>query len=475
VRSPGSSNPAVPIERLSPRRRELLELVSRGLSNDDIARSLAISPATVRTHLTTVLAQLEVRNRTEAAGLFLAWAARPAQVDAMLSRPAIAVLPLRPLGANARVGLVAAGVTEDLISLFSRWCGFPVIGGISSARGRELGKTCGEIGRALGARFIVDGAVQLDRAEWRLSIRIDDARDGSCLWTDRYQFSQTALFEVQDEISRAVVAKAYPVLVARMGVRREGHPEELGAWMLAHDGLILETARDKAANERAHQRFDAALLLEPTLALAHFGLGLCSYGAILNQWAPKEEAVARLAAATERCLKLAPHAAEGHYLLGRLLQTSADHERAVRPLEDAVGLNPSFARAYALLAQCLIISGRADEGLARMQQAARLSPQAYVSGLGAVHFLRGEYEQAKIAAERAVLASPQYPFARVIAAVTAWSAGDVERAVEHRRALLRANPGFNARLFVATFGAAVAGVERIGKVLEAIDRLRPRP
>lgn len=51
---------------LTPRERELLALMSRGLNNQDIAEELAIAVATVKFHITNILGKLQVDNRTEA-------------------------------------------------------------------------------------------------------------------------------------------------------------------------------------------------------------------------------------------------------------------------------------------------------------------------------------------------------------------------------------------------------------------------
>jgi NarL family two-component system response regulator LiaR len=59
--------PAGPDEPLTPRERELLGLVARGLANDQIADELCISPATVRTHISHILFKLNLDNRTQAA------------------------------------------------------------------------------------------------------------------------------------------------------------------------------------------------------------------------------------------------------------------------------------------------------------------------------------------------------------------------------------------------------------------------
>jgi NarL family two-component system response regulator LiaR len=54
-------------EPLTPREVEVLRLVARGLSNDDIAGELVVSERTVRTHISNILGKLHLANRTQAA------------------------------------------------------------------------------------------------------------------------------------------------------------------------------------------------------------------------------------------------------------------------------------------------------------------------------------------------------------------------------------------------------------------------
>ncbi|MBN1201183.1 MAG: response regulator transcription factor [Anaerolineae bacterium] len=52
---------------LSPREMEILQFVTQGKSNKEIARSLGISHQTVKNHMTSILKKLDVRDRTQAA------------------------------------------------------------------------------------------------------------------------------------------------------------------------------------------------------------------------------------------------------------------------------------------------------------------------------------------------------------------------------------------------------------------------
>jgi DNA-binding NarL/FixJ family response regulator len=65
--APSGSNPVR--DKLTPRERQVLQMLADGLSQNDIAAELVISPKTVGTHLQHILSKLEVHSRTQAVAI----------------------------------------------------------------------------------------------------------------------------------------------------------------------------------------------------------------------------------------------------------------------------------------------------------------------------------------------------------------------------------------------------------------------
>jgi len=63
----GSPVPAPTIEILTPREREVLQLIAHGMSNKEIAEKLVVAEKTVKTHVSSILSKLHLTDRTQAA------------------------------------------------------------------------------------------------------------------------------------------------------------------------------------------------------------------------------------------------------------------------------------------------------------------------------------------------------------------------------------------------------------------------
>jgi DNA-binding NarL/FixJ family response regulator len=76
------SPPSTELEQLTDREREVMALVAEGLTNDEIARRLFISPATAKTHVSRTMAKLGARDRAQLVVIaFESGLVRPGWVD----------------------------------------------------------------------------------------------------------------------------------------------------------------------------------------------------------------------------------------------------------------------------------------------------------------------------------------------------------------------------------------------------------
>jgi adenylate cyclase len=369
--------------QLTPRQLEVLELIAKGLTNADIARVLGIARATAKNHVSAVLQALDVANRTEAVGLIEQLNVRDvgeeASVPGFGRRPAIAVLPFDDFGGGEEQRHFADGLVEDLITRLSSWRWFPVIARNSTFAYREDKRAVDvvQLGRELGARYVIEGSSRRAGDRVRVTAQLIDAESGNHVWAERYDRAVADVFAIQDEIVETIVAALAPTLahVERLRAARLPAPD-LGAWECLQRGLhhYYRFLESEIRDSRA--LFERALQLDPTFAPAFTAIAMSHTTDAMLGYGGDPAASIRLALdAARKAVALDPVDAAALTVLGGLLGLLRQPEECLLTLERALELDPSSALASFAYGLSVLSLENAETALACFRRALRLSPR----------------------------------------------------------------------------------------------------
>ncbi len=304
-------------------------------------------------------------------------------------RPAIAILPLNNMSGDAAQDYLADGLTEDLITLVSRLDGFDVIARNSTFAYKGQHPDIREVGRTLGASYVVEGSIRRIGNQIRVTVQLIDAADGNHVWAEKYDRPVDEFFDLQDEVVAAIAAQLHPQLNTAAIARHLEHSEGLlKAWALTRQAFsILRSERNNKINlDRAIALCEQALDLAPDYTDAYGALARAH--AIACYYAETddgEKSIERAQEAIAILRRLAPNEAVTFHAIAQLALATDGSAKAVPAFEEAAKRNPNDVLLLASLGYHLVHCGRGEEGIAKLQRALDLSP--HDPGRHRLHFL----------------------------------------------------------------------------------------
>jgi TolB-like protein/Tfp pilus assembly protein PilF len=364
----------------------------------------------------------------------------------VLDRPAIAVLPFTNMSGDPEQGYFSDGITEDIISALCKLRWFLVIARNSSFAYKGKAVHLQNVAEELGVRYVVEGSVRKAGDRVRITAQLNDVSTGSHIWAERYDRSVADVFSVQDEITEAIVASIEPQLYAAENFRaKRKPPENMDAWELVMRALSHFWCVTSEDNVAAQSLLEKAIVLDPhygqALGLFATSLTLCAYmgWADMATAVPAAERAALAAIAADSEDPWAHHALGCAYLLTRRFgESMAEFELALR-------LNPNFSLAQAIYGLALAYCGRWQEADVAARRALRLSPRDPLSALyygvaSYAQFVGRHYEEAMQLAQAAIRLRGDYVGGHRLLAASAAMAGQFDVAAAALQSLRRAQP-----------------------------------
>jgi TolB-like protein len=197
----------------------------------------------------------------------------PEAAIAFADKPAVAVLPFEDMSGDPGQAYFSDGITEDIITELSRFRHLMVIARSSSFSFRGKSMDVREIGRMLGAGYVVEGSIRRAGDRIRLTAQLIDAATGTHLWAERYDRALEDVFAVQEEVAQSITATvAQRIIEDSDVVARRRQPGDIRAYDLFHQGNRLSDVFTPDAQEKAQALFEQVLRIDPGFARAHTGL-----------------------------------------------------------------------------------------------------------------------------------------------------------------------------------------------------------
>ena len=357
----------------------------------------------------------------------------------------ICVLPFVNMSGEPEQEYFSDGITEDIITDLSKVSALSVVARNTAFAFKGQTVDVKEVVRTLGVSHVLEGSVRKAGSRVRITGQLIDGAKGDHVWADRYDRELTDIFEIQDEISKAIVdalrVKLLPTEKSAIERRGTSNVDAYNLYLMARQqwtsGNFGHIRRDEAIVRLCRQ----ATLLDPQYADAWALMGLAQLE--LRFWHGKDEDAL---AAAERALALNPNLPEALCIQARYLEEEGRGEEALQQIRVALEINPESWEVNREAARMLFRHGKFDQASPYFEKAASLmdsdwhNPSMLITcynSTGDKAALRRAAKTALERAERAIAQDPTNGPALAVGASALCMFGDEERARDWiKRALL---------------------------------------
>ena len=310
----------------------------------------------------------------------------------------VAILPFKNESSYDKAEYLSDGVTEAIINNLSQLPQLRVMSRNSVFVFKGSSDDPVTIGERLGVAAVLTGRLVRVDSKLVVGTELVDVADGSQIWGDHFSRSMADIFEIQEEIAKAISDKLQLKLSTQQRKRlSKRHTVNERAYLSYLKGRFSWNKRSTEALKSAADYFQEAIEIEPLYALAFAGLAdtYVALGALHSL--PSHEAYIKARAAATKALEIDGSLAEAYTTLGFVMAT---HDRNWSGSDDAfrkaLSLNASYATAHQWYSVVLRSLGRFDEAIEESLKAQELDPLSPIinANVGQSFYFARRYDEA---------------------------------------------------------------------------------
>jgi len=394
------------------------------------------------------------------AGSFLAWtiyqhqataSVEAASLDKMAyplpERPSVAVLPFKNFSGEEKDGLIAKGLTEDIITALSRVPELFVIASASSLAYEGKTVKISQVSEELGVRYVLDGSIQRSKNRLRFNAQLVDAVAGNQIWAGRFDRSYEDLFVLQDNLVRRILVELQVKLTAgefaRIASRKN---QNLDAWLLLSQGFYEGYKITREGMIRARDLFQTAHEKDSNWSRPLAGLSWTYWCEARYGWTDNyDEWMQKSLELAEKAVELAPDDPSGYEMQGLLALSRRDYDLALDYIEKALNLAPNDFHVLYGLGLVLYKAGKFEQGIEILKKAMRLNPSKMVTimwSLAEAQLMARRYEESIETSNRAAASRPEAIYPHILLAAAYSAIGRQEEGKTEAARVMQINPMF---------------------------------
>lgn len=291
---------------------------------------------------------------------------------ALPDRPSIAVLPFQNMSGDPEQEYFADGMVEDIITALSRFKLLFVIARNSSFTYKGKAVDIKQVGRELGVRYVLEGSVRRAGGRVRITGQLIEAATNRHIWADRFDGVLQDVFDLQDQVTSAVVARLLPSLE---DAERERSLEKPTDDLDSYDFFLRGGAVQNSDPLEALKLFKKAIGIDPKFAGAYAGAvaAYASMQSFRRGLAPEEkcEAITFARESARLGTNDAFSLARGGHALAYI---GREYDRGLSFVDKAIALNPNLGVAQMLHGHTCVLCSELERAVESYDRIIRLSP-----------------------------------------------------------------------------------------------------
>ena len=383
----------------------------------------------------------------------------------------LAIMPFENVGNDKDSEYLSDGITESLINSASELPHLKVIAHSSVFRykGREIDPKT--VSRELSARAILTGRV-LERGDTlSVSAELMDSTNDRHIWGAQYNERMSNLLDIQENISKEIMANLRTHLEGDEEQRVAKHfTENVEAYQLYLKGRYNTEQFTQEGVNKGIDYFRQAIAKDPNYALAYAGIAE-AYFEVSSQYVAPREAMPKVKEAASKALSLDDSLAEAHTLMG-MAYAAYDHDypAAEREFKRGTEFNPGSPFVHQWYAYYLTGMGRNKDALLELQRAQELDPLSDTVGVvyGLNFVFSDQFDRAIEQSRKMIQADPNFWFGHFFLGWALAREGKYDDAITSLNEAIRLGASPYAQGYL---GYAYARSGQTAKALEAAHQM----